>query len=150
MAESKFPWDQLALPTLIAACKDLGYDIPTGASKEDLVTYLKDVNENGCELYCTCLAILERVVVTPQAAAPSEVDYTLIAQQYFKEMEEEDERLGEEMQKEEEALVQRTTDFWSGNISIDPTLERFDDAPGKVSIVVKAIYGVTVKMKILG
>lgn len=95
------------------------------------------------------LAILERVVVTPQAAAPSEVDYTLIAQQYFKEMEEEDERLGEEMQKEEEALVQRQTFGAETSPSIRPwkgSTMHLEKSP----LLSSAIYGVTVKMKILG
>lgn len=43
----------------------------------------------------------------------------------------------EKARKDQDVLVQRTTDFWTGNIPVDPTLERFDSAPGRVSIIVK-------------
>lgn len=32
----------------------------------------------------------------------------------------------EEEEKEHEALIKRTTDFWNGNVPVNPTLERFD------------------------
>ena len=85
------------------------------------------------------MTIPERVVLEPQSkgAAPSKADYELLIQKTFKEMEENRKMADEQARKDQDVLVQWTTDFWTGNIPVDPTLERFDSAPGKVSIIVK-------------
>jgi hypothetical protein len=44
--ESKILWDDLPLNTLEALCRELGLNNPQ-ASREDLITYIKDVSKNG-------------------------------------------------------------------------------------------------------
>jgi hypothetical protein len=81
--------------------------------------------------------IPECVVLEPKEAPLSEADYELLIQTTLKEMEENRKMADQKAQTDQDVLVQRTTDFWTGNILVDPTLERFDSTPGKVSIIVK-------------
>jgi len=113
--QSKIPWDQVTLPTLTALCRELGYDT-LDAKKEDLITYLHDVNING---------------IKPPKPEPNPI-LKIIMQQY----EEQTRAFKEKREREYREFEQKTADFWNGNIPVDPALERFD-APGSLNIIVK-------------
>jgi hypothetical protein len=135
--DSKILWEQLSFDTLKSLCQELGLNKPQagrarlyrGHQQEwRLARFHTGFKKRISSLTDTVIPVES----TDNDKASRDDDFDLFIRQY-----EEQEKAKRENEKEGyEALIKRTTDFWNGNISIDPALERFDTLDS-LSIVVR-------------